>query len=417
MEGGETVPVAGSTAAFGKVADASRAILEAHWQPQGYTVPNAHVYPHQWLWDSCFHAIAWAHLGRDDRALAELGNVFAHQHDDGFVPHMTYWQAPHQHADFWGRRQTSSITQPPMYGHAVAVLWRLGIDVGRDLVERAAAGLEHLMRRRDERGSVVILHPWESGCDDSPRWDSWCEPVWNPVDWKRVKGELVASLRLDPGTGSPVGNDRFTVASSAFEALVAFNAAELADLVADPSTSARLRDHGADAGADVRTRWDDHLGTFLDGGSHASASARTLEALLPLLCEGRDDPDPVAAAVFGDEPARDTGDAGRVGVDATAALWDRRAWGGDFGPAQVHRDEPAFDAHQYWRGGTWPQLNYLLWVAANRLGREHAADRLRDLTVRGALRSGFAEYWDPDTGEGRGAVPQSWTTLVAVMIS
>jgi hypothetical protein len=33
----------------------------------------------------------------------------------------------------------------------------------------------------------------------------------------------------------------------------------------------------------------------------------------------------------------------------------------------------------------------------------------------GATKSGFAEYWDPDTGAGLGAAPQSWTALAAVV--
>ena len=85
-------------------------------------MPNATTYPWQWLWDSCFHAVCWAHLGEGGRAVAELGNVLAHQAPDGFVPHLTYWDGADVHAGFWGRRGTSSITQPPMYGHAVAEL-------------------------------------------------------------------------------------------------------------------------------------------------------------------------------------------------------------------------------------------------------------------------------------------------------
>ena len=42
-------------------------ILQAHWRPDaGYCVPNPAAYPHQWLWDSAFHAVAWARLG-DER--------------------------------------------------------------------------------------------------------------------------------------------------------------------------------------------------------------------------------------------------------------------------------------------------------------------------------------------------------------
>jgi hypothetical protein len=37
------------------------------------------------------------------------------------------------------------------------------------------------------------------------------------------------------------------------------------------------------------------------------------------------------------------------------------------------------------------------------------------MAASGAHRSDFAEYWDPDTGNGLGARPQSWTALAAVM--
>ena len=69
----------------------------------------------------------------------------------------------------------------------------------------------------------------------------------------------------------------------------------------------------------------------------------------------------------------------------------------------------------YWRGAAWPQLSYVLWLAAQRAGRAEVADQVRATTIRGAVRSGFAEHWHPDSGAGLGAVPQSWTGLAAVM--
>ena len=87
-----------------------------------------------------------------------------------------------------------------------------------------------------------------------------------------------------------------------------------------------------------------------------------------------------------------------------------------------HRDwvgvlalEPGFDPRSYWRGPAWPQLSYLVWVGLRRQGRREAAEAVASTTVRGAMRSGFAEYWDPDDGTGGGAVPQSWTALAALM--
>ena len=43
------------------------AVLERN-RRDGWTCPSADLYPHQWLWDSCFHAIVWAELG-DERAV------------------------------------------------------------------------------------------------------------------------------------------------------------------------------------------------------------------------------------------------------------------------------------------------------------------------------------------------------------
>ena len=85
-------------------------------------------------------------------------------------------------------------------------------------------------------------------------------------------------------------------------------------------------------------------------------------------------------------------------------LVDQSAYGGQFGPAGVHRDEPTFDATSYWRGSSWPQLTYLLWVAASRAGRDGVGAALARSLVDGATRSGFAEHWGPDDAVPLGAV-------------
>ena len=81
----------------------------------------------------------------------------------------------------------------------------------------------------------------------------------------------------------------------------------------------------------------------------------------------------------------------------------------------MHRDEPSFDPGSYWRGSAWPQLSYLLWVAASRAGQEVAAATIAAATIEGVGRSEWAEHWHPDDGSARGAVPQSWATLALVM--
>lgn len=369
---------------------AARSVLEVNWRPEGYTVPNADVYPFQWLWDSCFHAIAWADLGEPQRALDELRHLFRTQNASGFVPHVDYEFAPLHHADFWGRADHSTITQPPMFGHAIAELHRRDIDVS-SLLEPATRGLRFLFDVRSRvDGLISLCHPWESGADDCPRWDHWCGGGWTIDRWRQRKSELVGSVITD-ALGSPIANAELRVASCGFNALVAFNALELASITGDVELIAV-----AEGLVEVLdARWDDGAGTWIDAGDAAgdSGRVRSLDALLPVL-------------VIDDSARIDT---------VFSQLRDPSAFGGACGPAGVHRAEPTFSARTYWRGPAWPQLSYLFWVAAQRHGRTHDARSLGDALVAGAQRSGWAEYWDAADGTGLGAAPQSWTAIAAVV--
>ena len=150
--------------------EGAAAVLEAAWDDfRGYSFPHQQVYAHLWLWDSCFHSIAWAALG-DRRAVRELEAVFAAQLPSGFVPHMRYaepsmYRGPSTYA--------SGYTQPAVYGHALATLEWQGLPVPKPLVSHVTAALEYLWSvRRGSTGLLEIYHPWEAGADDSPRWDA-----------------------------------------------------------------------------------------------------------------------------------------------------------------------------------------------------------------------------------------------------
>ena len=351
-------------------------------------MPNPTTYPWQWLWDSCFHAVIWTHLG-DDRGLSELRSALADQDADGFVPHLRYGAGSEVHATLWGRRSTSSITQPPMYGHALAVMHRAGLDLPPELVDRAHRGMRFLLdaRRRSDAGLIELCHPWESGCDDSPRWDDVVDAPWTEAAWYQAKGDLVATIERS-ASGAPLANPSFRVGSVGFGALVAWNALELATVTGD----AALRTSAEALRVAVDARWDDDLCTWIDDGPTAPGSGRirTLDGLLPVLIAPRPE-------VF-------------------AQLTDPVAFGAPCGPRGVHLEEPTFDPRRYWRGPAWPQLTYLLWVAASKAGETVVCSSLVRSMVAGAVRSGFAEYWEPESGEPLGAVPQSWTALSCVMV-
>ena len=392
------------------MAASARRVLEAHWRDPGFTCPNASTYRWLWLWDSCFHSVVWAELGEAERAVRELEVALAGAGPDGFVPHLGYLDGSSVHDSLWGRHGWSSITQPPVYGWTVAELDRRGIAVPDAVIERARAGLRFLLdvRRRSPSGLVEIVHPWESGCDHSPRWDDLVDPVpqgsgdptegddtdqldsarydtdrYDDARWFERKGVLLTTIERTPA-GSPIHNPEFAIGSVAFSAVSAWAAIELGNAIGDGDLVAG----GRDLATSLMARWDPVLRTYVDDGP-ASGRVRTAEGLLPVLIEQRPD----IVATIGSE------------------LGDLAGLGGWYGPAGVHRAEPTFRAHSYWRGPSWPQIDLLLAIGLDAAVRSADARFVRHGLVRGAWRSGWAEYWDPDDAAPGGAVPQSWSTV------
>jgi hypothetical protein len=276
-----------------------------------------------------------------------------------------------------------------MYGHALRVLAQRGFGM-EHLHERAGAALRWLFeeRRDPESGLILVVHPWESGRDDSPRWDGWEPRRFNDRRWNRRKRELVGSLVLSDGAAT--SNAEFEVAPAGFNALVAFNARELAELTGD----AEPREHADALVAALDARWADEQRTWGDVrvcGAGTGAFAPTLDGLLAVL-------------VSDDDRLVDT---------AFAELFETKRFWRSFGPSGTAADDPGYEPRRYWRGDSWPQEIYLLMVAAERRGRHDAARRLAEKLVTGCTRSCSAERWSPESGAALGAVPQGWAALAS----
>lgn len=374
-----------------------RNLLEAHWRPDhGYSVPNPGTYPHLWLWDSCFHAIIWAKLG-DPRAVQELDAVLAGQLDNGMVPHMRYGgEGP----DTWlgPLTKSSSLTQPPMFGHAIRLLADAGIELAPETLSKAKAGLDWLWdNRRTPEGLIYVVHPWEAGNDHSPRWDDWGAPGRTKDGYSRPARTAWNKDRMKEVTFSEDGaanwSTSFVACPAAFNAYTAFNMRELASVTGDQELADRA----------------DALAAAMDG--HLWDEGEQLWSDQAVVGGGPSVRIPISDGVMG---ALVTADPAKARA-ALAQLWDPARFGAEFGPANVGREHPAYDPDTYWRGPAWPPLNYLFQRAYLGQGMTREADAMAELTAKGAVASGWAEYWNPENGRGLGAVPQSWAGLVIAM--
>jgi glycogen debranching enzyme len=83
-------------------------------------------------------------------------------------------------------------------------------------------------------------------------------------------------------------------------------------------------------------------------------------------------------------------------------------------PPSTSPEEPGFHPRSYWRGPVWPVANWLLWWSLLRAGAREPAVRMRRETLGQLAEGGFAEYFEPFTGEPLGSAEQSWTAAVAL---
>ena len=390
----------------------------------GYTVPTQGLYPFQWLWDSGFVALGWAVL-EEKRAFDELETLFRGQWENGFLPHIVfhrddpgYFPGP----EVWGtgrEPRSSGITQPPFLApvvlHLVRASGEKGLAWARKLYPRLLALHRFLHLHRDPEGTglVAVLHPWETGMDNSPAWDLPLKRVpRHPLpsearrDTKHVPpGErpqlkdyerylylvsLFRRLGYDPGfcyRESP-----FRVVDVGFNALLLFAdeaLAELAQLLGEnPSEPRGWWQKGLSA---LEALWEEEAGLYrsLDLCSGRRIPRDTSAGFLPLLL-----PLP------------------RPRVERLMATF--RAWMGEarYLFPSVLPSAPYFEAKRYWRGPVWAPVNWLLAWGLVRHGFPKEAARLREDFLALVERSGFREYYHPLTGEGLGGQGFSWTAAL-----
>jgi hypothetical protein len=408
------------------------------------------LYPHQWSWDAAFNAIGLAAVDLP-RARLELDSLFAGQWRNGMLPHIVfdpaadgYWPGPAQwecavHSEeATTAPATSGVIDPPV--HAIAVDRILAAAAGAGSAELTAttdwaAGLYpkllawHRFLARDradkETGLMTLFHGWESGTDNSPRWDApyagvqvgpelpaytrkdkahVTDAAQRPTDreydrylWlvEEAKRASYDSVLLRESGSFQVGDVLFTaIYASASDLLAA-----LALRLDKPADAAELKDYAAQARAAVFCHVDEATGLAADVDLRTGQWLRTetIAGFAPLIAGGM--PLPLRRRLV------------------SLLLGPR--WAGHRSlafalPPSTSPYSPAYDPTCYWRGPVWPVFNWLLTWALNRSGEYAAAAALRKASLEQLSEGTFGEYYHPATGAPLGSARQSWTAAVAL---
>jgi glycogen debranching enzyme len=381
---------------------ANRRTIKGHT----FTVPSGGTYPHQWLWDSCFHAIVLAKL-EPEAAKAELRSLFARQLPDGMVPHMIFWQSviwpPYTYG--WGRMGTSSITQPPMIAYAAWEIWRHSRDRAflDELYPKLLAYYRYMVNDRDPvyHHLAGIINPDESGEDNSPRFD---KPMHVKPDinmymhiWKRQA--LVRQNRVCNFEAEICMSQTFWVKDVPFNTILIKNLERLgriAKLLGHEDGERFTREHIDLIRGAMRERlFEDGVYWAAMGHEYEKLKVATWAHFAPLF-----------AGLYTREEAEEL---------VARHFYNEATFNAPFGIRTTSRQEPSYRPYRFWRGPIWMAPHWFIYKGLTAYGFHKEAAWIRERSQTLIEYNGFREYFNPETGKGYGAKHFTWGTLVLDM--
>lgn len=412
-----------------------------------YTQPADKLYPHQWLWDSCFIAIGLRHLDLE-RAKMEILSLLRGQWDNGMLPNIIFRDDPQYHFDRSTWRSwlnpfapndvaTTGITQPPMLAEAIVQIGKKLEWPERRLWYRMVypALLKYhqwLYKERDphNEGLILLIHPWETGLDNTPPWmDEMHEhlmPLWIRLIEKTHFDRVLNLFRRD--TKSVLIDERFSTIESLMlvdtqrrlrrkrydinkilnHSLFAIEDLSFNSILVRANTHLReiakslkeelppdLTENMKKTEQAFEELWDTYSAQYYsrDFITHQLLKTPSIATLLPLY-------------------------AGHIDKDRAGKLLRLLENEHSFGPAYPVPSVPLnsfwFHRKLYWQGPTWVNMNWLIIDGLERYGFKDYAGALRESTLEMVKKSGFYEYFDPVDASPAGVGNFSWTAALTI---
>ena len=426
--------------------EAAQTVLQLN-EREGFTIPAEGLYPHQWLWDSCFIAIGLRHYDTK-RAQQEILSLLRGQWANGMLPHMMLDSGilHRQDREIWrsyvspnapDKIATSGITQPPMLAEAV-------VQVGKKLsrIERhtwyrrvftsLVAYHEWLYAERDphQEGLTLQIHPWETGLDNNPAWVSELRehqmPTWIRLIGKLHLDKLFTFMRRDTRFVPP-GQRLTTLDALAFYSVqhrlrrkqydirrvlnhslfaiedLAFNCIfirankhlrHIAKTIGEDLPKP-LIDNMAKTENALDQLWDAYSAQYYSRNfvTHNLIKTTTIATLLPLY-----------AGCISKERAK----------RLVELLHSTMQYGPKYPVPSVAISSEWFSEHRYWQGPTWLNTNWLVVQGLKHYGYHEEAEKIISSSLKLVEQSGFSEYFSPLDGSPAGAKNFSWTAALTI---
>ena len=413
----------------------------------GLIIPAQGLYPHTVLWDSCFIAVG---LSQYDLKLAQaqVEHFFSAQWQDGMVPNIIFNKRFRYFWDRWIWRSwisvnsqpgipTSGITQPPMLAEAVVRIGKQLTPAERMLwyksvIENLVAYHSWLYEYRDlnHNGLITLIHPWETGLDNTPPWLASLRHQHNPfllnlIGWLKID-KIADHLRIDAHYVDPKQRSTTLEALRLYDALrlirrkrydnakilkhptfaiedIAYNSifirantllCEIADAI-DYQLPQSLLSNMHLTRQNLNQLWDDERKSFFSR-SHKTKNLLKEDSIASLL------------PLYSGAISKDQADL------IVKAMQDKTLYQTKFPLPSVPINSSWFKPMRYWQGPTWININWLLIDGLERYGYKQLASELSEQTINLVKNSGFNEYFNPIDGSAAGVHDFSWTAALII---
>jgi hypothetical protein len=411
-----------------------------------HTCP-AKLYPHQWLWDSCFVAIGLRHEN-PDRAAKEIANLVHGQWANGMIPHMIFAKGHEYRLDretwrSWlspfapDKLSTSGITQPPILTDAVVkVAAKLTASDRREfyhyMYEPLVAYHTWLYAERDphHEGLTLQIHPNEVGMDNTPPWMEQLHehnrPWWIDAIEKLHLDAAVNLIRRDTRRVSPgqrinnmealelwdvvrrlrrkhydidkiLHRSLFCTEDVMFNSILVRNNTQLRAIAGSLKRKlpAELLANMKKTEESLEELYDEGTGQYYsrDFITHKLLMQPTIAGLMPLY----------AGSISKERAKR-----------LVELLKDHKQFWLHHPIPSVPLNSTYFNAERYWQGPTWVNTNWLIIDGLERYGFTELAADLRKRTIGLVSSAGCYEYFSAIDGKGLGAHDFSWTAALTI---
>jgi len=413
-------------------------ILNDNWKGE-HTVPSNHLYPHQWSWDSAFISIGYSHYNTT-RAKKELISMFDGQWKNGMLPHIIF-RAKGKYfpnSRYWRvdlsfnspKLKTSGISQPPVHAIAAFEIYKNsrnkkeGKKFLKKLYPKLISYHRYLLTERDpeKTGLVTIFHPWESGFDNSLRWDEAMNrlkpkglPKYKRIDNKKVDAdqrpdsktydryiylvEIMKKYKYDDKRiyeKIPFKIKDIVISSILYKANLALL-----------KISKLIREENKEIEGWIRRTKKNYMKYFLDKDgllydynviTKKKIKKKTIAALIPIY-----------TGLLGKKQAKEL-----VSFMEHSHFCNKECKHNHPVASSTSFHEKDFNPLNYWRGPIWINTNWMIYKGLKNYGFKKEAKNLKKAMIQLISDHGFYEYYNPINGDGLGTDKFSWTASLLI---